>query len=240
MAHREIEYEADGTAMRSVLVQNTNGAADRPLMLIAPNWIGVSPEAISRAERLVGDRYIGLVVDMYGGGRTAKGPNEAGDLASAMRTDTKTRRLRMQAALDALRAAAGDAGATRSVVAVGFCFGGGNVLELARTGANLKAAVSVHGDLTTLAPANKGDIRARILVLHGSEDPIEPQKNRLAIETELQASGASWEMGVFGGLLHSFSEEEANVKGIAEYSSWGAHRSYAIIDQFFQSVLSAK
>ncbi|AVH45398.1 dienelactone hydrolase family protein [Agrobacterium tumefaciens] len=238
MQSKEIEYDVDGVTFKSILLSATETRPDQPLMLIAPNWIGVSPEAIKRAERLVGEQYIGLVVDMYGKGRVAQGPDEAAELANGLRADTRTRRLRMQAALRALRAAVGDHAAVRPVVAVGFCFGGGNVLELARTGADLHAAVSIHGDLVTKAPAGKGDIKADILILHGSQDPVEPQAHRLSLEKELESAGARWQMCVFGGLVHSFCEEEADVKGIAEYSPWGARRSYAMLDAILVDSLS--
>jgi dienelactone hydrolase len=238
MQRKNVEYEANGVILKSVLVSNGQIFADKPLLLIAPNWVGAGPEAIERAERLVGDKYVGLVVDMYGEGRIAQSFDEAAALANDLRADMETRRLRMQAALHALRETVGDSAAARPAVAVGFCFGGGNVLELARTGANLRAVVSIHGDLTTKAPAGKGDINANILILHGSEDPVEPQKHRLSIERELDAAGARWEMCVFGGLLHSFCEEEADVEGIAEYSPWGVRRSYRLLDAFIEDAIT--
>ncbi|MCF3639823.1 dienelactone hydrolase family protein [Rhizobium sp. TRM95111] len=239
MQRKDVEYEANGVVLKSVLVSSRGTHSDQPLMLIAPNWIGVSPEAIERAERLVRDQYVGLVVDMYGEGRIAQSFDEAAELANGLRADMEARRLRMQAALRALREAVGDKAAARPVVAVGFCFGGGNVLELARTGADLHAAVSIHGDLVTKAPAGKGDIKAKLLILHGSEDPVEPQNHRLSIERELDAAGARWEMCMFGGLLHSFCEEEADVEGIAKYSPWGARRSYALLEAFLTDSLSS-
>ena len=86
--------------------------------------------------------------------------------------------------------------------AAGLCFGGGNVLELARTGADVKAVVCLHGDLLTPTPARAGEIKAAVCVLHGSADPVVPKKDRDAFEAEMEASGAKWQMLVFGGLLH--------------------------------------
>ena len=97
--------------------------------------------------------------------------------------------------------------------AVGFCFGGGNVLELARSGADLDAVVCLHGDLATTMPAKKGDIKAAVFVIHGSKDPVAPKADRDALEDELDGAGANWQMLDFGGRLHSFAEEETDDAG---------------------------
>jgi dienelactone hydrolase len=172
---------------------------------------------------------------MYGDGKVSVGPPEAAALADGLRADPAQRRLRIAAALATLVREAdargiGDAGRK---AAVGFCFGGGNVLELARSGADLKATVCLHGDLTTKEPATRpGQIRSALLVVHGSADPVADKSQRDAFEAEMDAVKAKWQMLTFGGLLHSFCEADADVPGIAAYDAPAARQSYRLLDQF--------
>lgn len=243
MKVERIEYQAGGRSFLGALVYDERATAKRSLMLMAPNWLGVTPEAIARTEQLVGANHIGFVADMYGGGRTSKGPPESLELANALRADPRERRLRIGAALETLIAESqkrhiGDA--TR-VSAVGFCFGGGNVLELARAGAKVDATVCLHGDLTTAAPpVAPGSIKSALLVLHGSADPAADKSQRDALEAEMDAARANWQMLVFGGLLHSFSEAETNMPGIAEYNEPAARASYRLLEQFIQDAFAGR
>jgi dienelactone hydrolase len=124
--------------------------------------------------------------------------------------------------------------------AVGFCFGGGNVLELARAGADVQAVVCLHGDLKTPKPAKAGDIKGAVLIAHGSKDPAVPKADRDQVEAEFDAAQVKWQMLVFGGLLHSFCETEANVPGIAMYNEPAARQCYAMIDSFIQDAFDGK
>ncbi len=242
MAVERITYCAGGNTFIGTLVYDETKKGKRPLMLVAPNWLGVSADAITRTQTMVASRYIGFVADMYGNGKVSEGPPEAAALADALRADPHERRLRIQAALAALveeseRRGIGD---TARKAAVGFCFGGGNVLELARAGAELQAAVSVHGDLNTLLPARVGDIRTALLVLHGAADPVAPKAQRDALEAEMEAAKAQWQMLTFGHTLHSFCEPEANVPGIAKYNEPAARQSYRLIDEFISDAFAGR
>jgi dienelactone hydrolase len=237
-----IEYHAGSVTGRGALVYDAKVSAPRPLMLIAPNWLGVSEASINRAAEMAGGKYIAFVADMYGGGKIPAGPPEAAPLANALRSDAPERRRRIVAALETLRAESknrgiGDLGRQG---AAGFCFGGGNVLELARTGADVNAVVCLHGDLLTPIPAKAGEIKAAVCVLHGSADPVVPKKDRDSFEVEMAASGAKWQMLVFGGLLHSFAENESDVPGIARYDAGAARQSYAMVDDFLTAAFEGK
>jgi dienelactone hydrolase len=146
------------------------------------------------------------------------------------------------AALDTMTAEADRRGIGDSSrkAAVGFCFGGGNVLELARSGAAIDAGVCLHGDLATTMPARRGDIKAALFVIHGSKDPVAPKADRDALEAELDGAGAKWQMLDFGGRLHSFSEEETKMPGIAEYHAGAAHQTYRMLDEFIQDAFARK
>src|SRR6266516_4933003 len=153
----------------------------------------------------------------------------------AVRADRVEGRKRVNAALGCLVAEADKHGVGDSSkkAAVGFCFGGGNVLELARTGAEIQAAVCLHGDLTTGDPAIKeGQIRSALLVVHGSADPVANKSQRDAFEAEMDGVKAKWQMLTFGGLVHSFCESDAHVPGIAEHNEAAARQSYRLLDRF--------
>lgn len=240
VAVERINYEAGTVAANGALVYDDQTAGRKPLLLMSPNWLGVSDDAIKRAQLLAGSKYVAFVADMYGGGRIASAPDEAGRLANALRQDTAERRRRIVAALEALRreSDARGIGDLKRQAAAGFCFGGGNVLELARSGADLQAVICAHGDLVTAMPAKPGDIKAAICVLHGSKDPVVPKEHRDALEAELEACGAKWQMLVFGGLLHSFCEIESDVPGVARYDAGAARQSFKMIDEFATSAFA--
>jgi dienelactone hydrolase len=207
-----------------------------------PNWLGVTDTAIKRAAKVSGDKYVAFVGDMYGGGRTSGGPPESQELMMAVRADRIEGRKRVVAALDTLIAEPEKRGIGDRIhkAAIGFCFGGGNVLELARTGADVNAVVCLHGDLATTMPANKNDIRAAVFVIHGSKDPIAPKADRDALEAELDGAEANWQMLDFGGRLHSFSEEETNMPGVAEHHAGAAHQTYRMLDDFIQDAFAGR
>lgn len=242
MAVEKISYQAGGKTFIGALVYDEKVSGKRPLLLMAPNWLGVGQDAIQRTQMMAGNRYIGFVADMYGDGKVSAGPPEAAQLADGLRADPKERRLRISAALAALISESEKRGIgnTKRKAAVGFCFGGGNVLELARTSADLQAVVCLHGDLTTPLPAKTGDIKAALLVAHGSADPVSPKAQRDAFEAEMETAKAKWQMLTFGHLVHSFCETDADVPGIAEYNEAAARQSYRLLDQFISDAFEGR
>jgi dienelactone hydrolase len=237
-----IQYPAGKVTAQGALVWNEKVGGKRPLLLVMPNWLGVTDIVIKRAAKMAGDKYIAFVADMYGNGKTSAGPPESQELMMAVRADRVEGRKRVAAALNTMIAEADKRGIgdSKRKAAVGFCFGGGNVLELARSGADIDAAICLHGDLATTMPAKKGGIKAAVFVLHGSKDPVAPKKDRDALEAELDASGANWQMLDFGGRLHSFSEEEAMMPGVAEYHAGAAHQTYRMLDHFISDAFAGK
>jgi dienelactone hydrolase len=242
MRTERITYQAGNRQFVGALVYEENTSSKRPLLLISPNWLGVSDEAIKRTQTMVGSRFIGFVADMYGDGKVSAGPPEAAQLADALRADPKERRQRISAALSALvsESEKRQIGDLSRKAAIGFCFGGGNVLELARSGADVQAIVSLHGDLTSRLAVKPGDIKAALLVVHGAADPVSPKTQRDAFEHEMEAAKASWQMLTFGHLVHSFCEPEADVPGIAEYNEVAAQQTYRLIDQFIADVFEGR
>ena len=242
MAVEKIQYQAGSVTGHGALVWNEKVSGKRPLLLVMPNWLGVTDFIVKRAAKMAGDKYIAFVADMYGNGKTSEGPPESMDLMMAVRKDRVEGRKRVNAALNTLVAEADKRGIGDSSrkAAVGFCFGGGNVLELARSGADLSAVVCMHGDLATTMPAKPGDIKAAVFVLHGSKDPVAPKADRDALEAEMDGAGANWQMLDFGGRLHSFAEEETMMKGMAEYHAGAAHQTYRMLEDFIQDAFAKR
>ena len=240
MAVEKIQYQAGSVTGHGVLVWNEKISGNRPLMLAMTNWLGVTDIAINRAAKMAGDKYVAFVADMYGNGRTSAGPPESQDLMMAVRADRVEGRKRVVAGLNTLVAEATKRGIgdPSRKVAVGFCFGGGNVLELARAGADVSAVVCLHGDLTTTMPTKKGGIKAAVFVIHGSKDPVAPKSDRDALEAEMDGAEVNWQMLDFGGRLHSCSEEETHMPSIAQYHAGAAHQTYRMLDDFIQDAFA--
>jgi dienelactone hydrolase len=242
MTVERFDFQCGSVKAKHALVWNEKISGKRPLLLVMPNWLGVTKPAIKRAQRMAGDKYVALVADMYGGGKTCEGPPTSQEWMMAVRADRVEGRKRVNAAMACLMAEADKRGIGDSSkkAAVGFCFGGGNVLELARSGADVNAVVCLHGDLATTMLAKKGDIKAAVFVIHGSKDPVAPKADRDALEAEMDGAGANWQMLDFGGRLHSFAEEETMMKGMAEYNAPAAQQTFRMLDDFIQDAFNKK
>ncbi|HVA14475.1 MAG TPA: dienelactone hydrolase family protein, partial [Stellaceae bacterium] len=221
-----IRYAVGGETFASELIYDERKAGKRPVLLVAPNWFGVTPDWTNRTRALAGERYAAFLVDVYGEGKRPQDRPAAAAMANAQRADAPEWRRRMATALQHAMRAAERAGIADSGkrAAIGFCFGGGCVFELARMGADIQAAVSVHGDLIGSLPAAPRQIKAAMLAIHGSEDPIAPKSRRDAFEAEMQYCGAKWQMLNFGGLYHSFTDVGVNLPPEAQYNENAARQ----------------
>lgn len=229
-----VTYHLGDTAFQGVIVHDEIVTAPQPLVLLAPDWMGVTDGAIASAMRLAAQDFIVFVADMYGQGVRPDGPDAAAKLVAPLKADSAAMRARARAALAALtrEAAARKLAAKGLPSAVGFCFGGLNVLELARDGVALATAVSIHGDFTTGQPARPGGVAPAVLVLHGADDPIAPKAQRDAFEAEMDAAGARWSMMVFGGAVHSFTNPRAAVAGVAMFDPVAARVAFRMTRDF--------
>jgi dienelactone hydrolase len=241
MQTERIKYPMGALTAEGALIYDENVSGKRPAVLLAPNWMGVTDTAIQRGELVAENRYVVFVADMYGAGTRPADFGEAAALANPLRADAIEQRSRVKAAFETMIAQA----QKRSLIddrraAVGFCFGGGNVLELARDGADLAAAVSIHGDLKTALPAGKGTIKAALLVAHGALDPVAPRADRDAFEAEMNAAGAKWQMVTFSGVLHAYTDQGADVPGIAAWDEPATRQTYALAHQFLADAFAAR
>ena len=234
-----VEYRQGDTVLRGHLAWDDALAGPRPGVLVVHEWYGLNDFARQRAEELARLGYVALAADMYGGGRVAADAKEAASLSGALKQDRPLLRARAAATLAALQER--PEVDRRRTAAIGYCFGGTTVLELARAGADLAGAVSFHGNLDTPLPATAGAIKARLLVLHGAADPYVPPAQVEAFGQEMDAAGADWQMVSYGHAVHSFTNPAAGddpARGAA-YDARAAARSWATMLAFFGEVLAA-
>lgn len=223
------------TEFAGYLVYDDEGPARRPGLLMVPNWMGVTEAALERAQAVAGKDYVVLVADMYGKDVRPANTDEAQAAVRSVYADIDVLRGRAGAALDTLRGAGERAPVDPDrLAAFGFCFGGGVVLELARSGADIAAAVSFHGSLGTQAPAEPGTIKARLLVLNGADDASVPPERVAAFQDEMRAAGADWTLVNFGNAVHCFAEPAANRPPNCLYNEQAAARAYGYFDLFLK------
>lgn len=237
-----IRYAASGIQFRGELIYDESVKSRRPALLVAPNFLGVTDAAVEQGRMLAGDRYVALVADLYGESTRPAGMEQAAALSNPIKANPGEARSRMNAALNALTSAGERRGIidSRRRAAIGFCFGGGNVLELARSGADIAAAISVHGDLASFKPAGPKQIKAAVLALHGSKDPIVPRSQLEAFLAEMDSSGAKWKLVVFGGLVHAFTEPGANVPGMAKYDEPASRQTWSLVHEFLADAFAGR
>lgn len=234
MVQKPVSYTLGKTTFGGILLYDDAVKTPRPGLVVVPNWLGVTPANVKQAEGLAGSRYVVLVADMYGKDARPKDQGEAGKAAGALKADRKLMRERVVKALDVLKAQADKAPVDlKKLGALGFCFGGTTALELARAGAEIAGVVSVHGGLDSPTPADGKNVKAKVLALHGADDPFVPEKDVQAFEAELRAAGADWEVVRYGNAVHSFTDVDANMPGKAQYNAKVAARAYARLHAFF-------
>lgn len=237
MVEDKIDYQMDGKKFQGVLVYDDSVSGKRPAVLMSPNWLGVTGAAVTKAKLLAGSKYVYFVADMYGIEGKPKSYKDAGKAAGMVRNAPAVSRARINKAMDVMLAEGGkrgiiDAGKT---AAIGFCFGGGTVLDLARSGRAVGGVVTFHGDLATKEPGGQ-NVKAKILVLHGANDPVVPKADRDAFEAEMTPAKVDYQMVVFSNTVHSFTDPNAKVKGRAEYNAETTKRAYTMLEDFFKEI----
>ena len=234
-----IEYKDGDTGLEGVLVFNAATPAQvikLPGVIVVPDWMGVGPFAIEQAMKLAKLGYIAFVADIYGKGVRPTTPQAAGAQAGKYKKDRPLLRSRVNAALAVLRDQPGCD--PDRVAAIGYCFGGMAVLELARSGAPVAGVVSFHGGLDSPTPADAKNIRGKVLVLHGADDPNVPPTEVVAFQSEMRAAGVNWQFTAYGGAVHSFTNPQAgndNAKGAA-YNEQAARRSWQALVTFLREL----
>jgi len=228
-----VEYKHGDVTLEGYLAYDDAMEGQRPGVVVVHEWYGVNDYVKGRARQLARLGYVALAIDMYGKGRRAKTRAEAARLSGALRKDRKLMRARARAGLEALKRHRLTNRAR--LAAIGFCFGGTTALELARGGADLDVVVSFHGGLGTPLPAKAGEIKAKVLVLHGAADPHVTAEEVAAFRKEMTAAKADWQMISYGGAVHAFTNPDAgnDPSTGAAYDAKAARRSWAAMQLLF-------
>ncbi len=230
---KPVAYELGPTKFEGVLIYDDAVKTPRPGLVLVPNWMGINAANLKQAEEIAGQRYVVFVADMYGKSVRPTNGGEAGKAAGAVKGDRKLMRERVNKALEVLlaqgKAAGVDAG---KLGALGFCFGGTSVLELARSGAKVAAVVSIHGGLDTPNP-DASAFKGKILAMNGADDPNVPPEQVAVFEAEMRKAKVDWQSVDFGGAVHSFTDPTANAPGQAQYSPTVAKRAFKMMHDYF-------
>jgi dienelactone hydrolase len=224
-----LTYSSGETKFHGYLA-DPEGSGRRPGVLVAHEAPGLNDHPKRRARMLAELGYVALAVDMYGNGRVAGKGEDAQQLMAPLREDVPRLRRHVRAGLDALAALPNVD--PKRLGAMGYCFGGLAVLELARMGAPLAGVVSFHGILATKTPEDAKNITAKVLVCTGAEDPLVPPEQVAAFSVEMTKAGVDWQVITYGGAKHAFTNPEANRPPVLQYDdaadarSWEAMRSH--------------
>ena len=233
-----IEYKEGDTSLEGVLVYDDSIVTKRPGILIAHQWKGLSDYERKRAEMLAKLGYVAFAADVYGKGVRPSDPKTASETAGKYKADRELLRRRIQAGLAQLRKARQVD--SEKIGAIGYCFGGTTVLELARAGADIDAVVSFHGALVTPTPEDAKDIKAKVLALHGADDPFVPPAEVAGFEEEMRKGKVDWQLVSYGNAVHSFTDWNAgndNSKGAA-YNEKADKRSWQAMKDFFNEAFA--
>mgnify|MGYP000853276494 CR=1 FL=1 len=235
---KTIEYRQGDTRLVGYLAYPKDAKGPLPGILVVHEWMGVNDYAKHRAEQLAKLGYVAFAADIYGDGKIAANREEAGKLAGSYKKDRPLLRARVAAGLATLKAQPGVA--SNHVAAIGYCFGGTTVLELARSGEDVAGIVSFHGGLDTPTPEDAKNIRAKVLALHGADDPYVPADQVMAFENEMRQAGVDWQLVAYGGAVHGFTNPDNgtdNSKGAA-YNASADARSWGTMQQFFNELFA--
>lgn len=236
----EVEYTSDGVTMKGYMAYDDSVEGKRPGVLVVHEWWGHNAYARTRAEKLAALGYTALAVDMYGDGKTADHPEKAGELSGAVMSNMDVAEARFKAAMDYLNQQ--PTVNPEYTAAIGYCFGGGIVLNMALRGVDMDGVASFHGILPQEAPENTKPT-ADIVVFHGSDDPFAPKEQFDKFKKIMQDTGANYEIVVYPGVKHSFTNPDADKYGKqfdlplvydkdADEKSW--EQTQAFLNRIFQ------
>lgn len=235
-----LEYRDGSTALEGYLAFDKNLEGKLPAVLVVPDWMGVREPYQAIADKLAQNGYVAFVADIYGKGVRPANNQEAAAEAKKYKADRGLLRQRVLAALAELKKNPHVDEAR--IAAIGYCFGGTTVLELARSGAPVLGVVSFHGGLDSPSPDDGKNIRAKVLVLHGADDPFVPSPEIGAFQEEMRKGNVDWQMTYYGDAVHSFTQPKAGndkAKGNA-YNERADRRSWGAMKQFFSEIFGGE
>jgi dienelactone hydrolase len=235
MPEKYVEYLHEGATLEGFLAWDDSRSGPLPGVLVAHAWGGRTDFEIGRARELAKLGYAGFALDLYGKGVTGSGPEENTKLMTPFLEDRSLLQARMTKALDVLREQA-EVDASRTA-AIGYCFGGLCVLDLARMGTEIRGVASFHGLFNAPGNTTGTKIKAKVLALHGHEDPMVPPEAVNELEKELTDAGADWQIHVYGNTKHAFAHEGTNFPDLgAVYDATADQRSWQSLRNFLEEL----
>jgi len=234
--HETVGYQQGPTTLEGYLAWDDSTTAPRPGVLVVHNWMGLTKDTQEIADRLAKLGYVAFAADIYGKGVRPANQQEAGVQAGKYKADRPLLRQRIEAALTELRQQ--KTVDQSKIAAIGYCFGGTTVLELARDGAEIAGVVSFHGGLDSPTPADGKNIKAKLLILHGANDPTNSPENVAAFQDELRQAHVDWQMIYYGNAVHAFTDKSAGndpTKPVA-YDAKADRRSWQAMKDFFAEI----
>lgn len=234
---KTIEYKKGDKTFEGFVAWPEGSDKDkRPAVLVVHDWYGLTDKTKQKATELADMGYVAMAVDIFGKDVRPKNQQEAQKNASIYYGDRKLFRERVNLGLDELKKQMGVD--KKKMAAIGFCFGGTGVIELARSGADVKGVVSFHGGLDSPTPTDGKKIKAKVLAMQGADDPFVSAENLAAFEKEMRDGKVDWELVKYGGAVHSFTDKTAgtdNSKGQA-YNEKADRRSKEEMKRFFSEL----
>ena len=239
MKTHNIAYKDDDVSLRGFLAYDETQSGQRPGILVMPGGFGLGGNAKRRVEMLAELGYVAFAGDPYGNGIEINEIDEVMKRVTVLRADPATFRQRAQVALDTL--ARLPQVNPNQLAAIGYCLGGTFVLELARDGAPLTGVVTFHGGLETKSPATAGQVRAKILVCTGADDPSVPVTHVQAFADEMTQAGVDWQIMSYGSTQHGFTYPDAASRGIdwIAYNKLADKRSWTAMQAFFAEIFGS-
>lgn len=235
--HKEVvEYKDGDTSLKGFLFWEDSFEGKRPGVLVVHEWWGLNDYALLRAEMLAENGYVAFAADMYGEGRITRHAEDAKGWMKQITGNVDDWQRR--AVLGLKQLTAHDKVDTEKTAAIGYCFGGATVMQLAYTGAEVDAVVSFHGSLPPASAEQAAKVKAKVLLAHGAADGFIPKERVAAFSKALSDAGVDWEMDIYGGAVHGFTNPYADgygVKGVA-YNESADRRSWQRLLNFFESL----
>ena len=236
---KSVSFMADGKELLGHLAWDTEIEGERPGVLVFPEWWGLNDYIKKRTEQVASLGYFAMGVDMYGNGKTADHPEEAGSLMNGVLGDLDLLKSRVEAAYQALRNE--ELADSNRMGAIGYCFGGALVLNMARFGMDLHGVVSFHGALDSMQKPGPGEVKAKILVCHGAADQFIPDEAIVNFKKEMEEASADFEFVDYQGALHGFTNPAADERGKAfnlplAYDEKADLQSWQAMESHFEKV----
>ncbi|MDH4133172.1 MAG: dienelactone hydrolase family protein [Gammaproteobacteria bacterium] len=238
-----VDYKAGDTVLKGYIAYDDAIKGKRPGVIVVHEWWGHNEYARKRADMLAALGYTAIALDMYGDGKQAAHPDDAGKFAGEVSKNLPLAKARFDAARNLLaKHSTVDA---REIAAIGYCFGGGIVLQMARQGEDLKGVASFHGSLGTENPATAGKVKARVLVMTGADDPFIPAEKVEAFKKEMSSAKANYRVIAYPGAKHAFTNPDADKNGKQfnlplAYNADADTKSWAEMQKFLKEIFAKK